>query len=127
MEDLFFFTKSDISYKDLEEQAENTKYRTELFDESISDSFLRIYIDDRRFWDWGKLEGDHGVTFDPKAEKKISEFQPSSAFIISYHVDTLPNLASFLKSILRRYGGWVGCDDDLETIYTVDDIDGLKC
>jgi hypothetical protein len=127
MEYLFYFTKSYMHLQDVEKIAAEAGYQCE----SISDVhsiWLNIYDRGQIIWQWSELHesADDFNGFEPARLDKVYEYQPSAAFAIAHHPDAWPQLVEFLKLILSRYEGWIGCDDyDFGEVFTIENIEDL--
>ncbi|MBI1929611.1 hypothetical protein HYR99_35860 [Candidatus Poribacteria bacterium] len=120
MEDIFYFSKVPIKLEEIAAHAEACGYLCKYYTYSVR--YLNIYYEDHGFWQWSELKESDGDfdSFDHPQREKMTQFQlrsespqggPASAFLISYRVSSLPKLLWFLKLILGRYGGWIGCDE----------------
>jgi hypothetical protein len=93
-----------------------------------NDVWLTVCEQGQTLWQWSELREDAGDFngFDLPQLDRISQYQPSAAFAIGYHRDSLPQLADFLKLIFSRYEGWIGCDDyTFGEVFTIENIEGL--
>ncbi len=155
MEDIFYFSKTSIRLEDIATLAQACGYVCKYYTYSVC--YLNVYYEDQGFWQWSELKASDGDfdSFDPPQKEKIAQFQlrsegpqvepfttlkgkrreipqggdgPVSAFMISYQVASLPKLLWFLKLILGRYGGWVGCDDgNFKVTLDFENIEKLRC
>ena len=127
MDDLFYFSKSSVELIDLAQIAESFAYKWEIITLSNKPD-LNIFYGQRWFWQWSKLDEDDDFnTFEPSELKIISALQPVSIFSISYHSNSIVLLQSFLKAVLIKYSGWIGCDNEnFEPIYSLANIDNLQ-
>jgi len=126
MEDFFYFTRSTVTFVEITEVADEFQYEHEFF--QSSNDFLNIYITNSTFWQLTKITEEEGdfESFEPSDRTKVEEFNPSSSFMISCHLNSLEKLALFLKRLLEKYGGWIGTDlPDFEPIYELSNIDKL--
>ena len=128
MEDLYYFTKADVGLDDIKKIAERTGYESREYIRA-NDQWLNIYYDEKHFWQWSKLYEENGdfEGFETPQQNVLTQFQPTSSFLIEYHVDSKLNLVPFLKFILAYYDGWIGCNDgDFLKIYTEKNIENLE-
>jgi hypothetical protein len=127
MDDLFYFSKSNVHLHDVEQTAVKAGYQCEVKADTHG-VWLDVYEQDQTLWQWSELREDAGDFngFDLPQLDRIREYQPSAAFIVAHHLDSWQRLIDFLKLILSRFDGWIGCDDGaFEVIYTLDNIDRL--
>lgn len=126
MEDLFYFTKANVGLDDIAQIATAAGCQVEQHD--TPSPMLRIYDTPRVVWEWSVLNADDGDfdSFETPQQEQLAVYQPVSAFQITFHVQTLPQLKGLLKQALNQYDGWVGCDDGtFETIFSLDTIGSL--
>jgi hypothetical protein len=126
MEDIFFFTKSSIKLEDVAKQAEQAGYEYQYLEAHFQDLKV-ISLKSQNFWVFAEIVPNSGMIFDENPQHRIDTYNPASAFMVSYHVASLPELAMLMKILLTVYEGWVGCDDDFDTIYDLQNIDQLTC
>jgi hypothetical protein len=127
MDDLFYFSKSLIHLQDVEQIAVIAGYQCEVKSDA-NGVWLTVCEQGQTLWQWSELREDVGDFngFDLPQLDRIREYQPSAAFIVAHHLDSWQRLIDFLKLILSRFDGWIGCDDGaFEVIYTLDNIDRL--
>lgn len=56
----------------------------------------------------------------------IARINARSCFCFSYHNVNLPALKDVLKTLLQRFGGWVGSDAEaFEPLYSLENIDSM--
>lgn len=127
MEDIFYFTRSEVSPEHLAELSHTSEYGARLCPWSQEErSSVNVYYGGERFWQFIPLGDDAGDldTWEPEARRVVAAYQPASAYIVVHHADSWPELRSFLLRVLRRYGGWIGSDtESLAPSYTADDIE----
>jgi hypothetical protein len=125
MNDVFYFTKTNISLDYIADIAKQSGFKHEFIGRPTI--YLNIYYQPTNFWQWiGMREEEDFNGFGPHERAIVEVFQPASAFIICYHDDSLRQLSSFLFNILDCYGGLIVSDaDNLEPIYTIDNINEL--
>ena len=128
MEDIFYYTKVEVTLKDIAQIAQELGYTCE----SVSQSnmqWLNVHYDEQHFWLWDEFRVEQGDldVFELHERDRLIKLQVSSSFSISHHVDSWPKLSTFLKVLLVRYGGWIECDsgDDQET-YAFESIDDFQ-
>ncbi len=127
MEDLYYFTKSNVDLSDIKRIAKNLYYPCTEYTRT-HDQWLNIYFRETSFWQWSRLDESEGdfEGFEMPQQHVINRFQPTSAFLIEHHVDSKYELVSFLRLVLEKYGGWVGCNDgNFGTVYTLENIKDL--
>ena len=126
MEDLFLFTKSEVTLPSIAELADAKGYPHKIITYQ-GHSDLNVYYN-AKAWVWAKMseqEGDYGG-FEPTQLDIAHAYAPLSAFIVSFHPDSLQLLADFIESFLRLYGGWLGWGtSDFEPVYTAENIRDL--
>lgn len=127
MDDLFYFSKSNVRLHDVEQTAVKAGYQCEVKADT-NGVWLDVYEQGQTLWRWSELHEDDG-DFDGlelTQVDKIHAYQPSAAFAIAHHLDSWTQLIDFLKLILSRYEGWIGCDDyTFEEVFTVENIEDL--
>lgn len=126
MEDIFFFTRVPIKRQDIANQAEQAGYECQ-YTETVFQDLRVLSPETRSSWVFAEIAPDSGIVFEEKAQHKVDTYQPASAFMVSYHVISLPELVGLMKVLLMLYEGWVACDDDFDTIYDMHTIDQLNC
>ncbi len=124
MEDLFYFTKSLVTFEDIAEIAHEFGYETERHVVSDHDVLNVIYAGDE-FWQWIPMRESAGDfnSFTPSEQQMIKRYEPSSSFIIAHHLVSWPVIRTFLKRVLERHEGWIGCDvENFEPTFTAENI-----
>lgn len=122
MNDLFYFTKAQVQLDDIASSAISEKYKVKTRTLGAT-RFLYIVLNDQeeKNWEVFDIETDFN-SFDIEPRKKIDSYQPLSSFVFTFPSTTLPELTSFLKKIIDKYGGWIGMDDDMLIVYNADNI-----
>jgi hypothetical protein len=145
VEDLIYFTQAIIAVADIAHLAAEAGFRPETSVVSPDASDLRIYHggkvdswhrpsagapleivwrDDSWIWhDWRNWRNEEVV--EPDREWRLADFDPVTVFLVSYRPGSLPSLKRLLKSLLRRYGGWVAADEGMPP-FEVENIDSLE-
>jgi len=127
MDDLFYFSKSTVHLPDVEKLAREAGYQCKITSNAWG-VWLDVRKQDHTLWKWSELHEDAGDFngLDLPQLDRVHDYQPSAAFIIAHHLDSWQPLIDFLKLILSRFDGWIGCDDGaFEVICTLDNIDRL--
>lgn len=127
MEDLSYYTKAVLGLADVAAVAAASGYRCRFHTHVYP--LLNIHYTPEDFWQWSEMRAEDGDfdSLEAPQQEKVRVYQPASAFLISYHVNSLPQLVAFLEQVLRRWGGWVGCDDGtFETTYDAANIKTLR-
>ena len=139
MEDVFYFTKSKIGVLDIMRVAIEAGYEvprglTPLSEDPCEQArninYMNPITGDERFWPVESMSAECGYYegWDEESMQKVSDYEPASAFSISYNPGSVHMLAAFLKVVLERYGGWVGCDDvGFRRSYTAENIEEMDC
>lgn len=123
MESMGYMTNSNLSLKDIFNLAQEKQYKANLTFDSYESLAIRFGEDKSEWWQWLKIKEDQ-VAFDEDEDyEKLRELAPKSIIVIEYHPNTLPLLATFLKPILIKYGGFVNCRGSMEETYTLENID----
>ncbi len=122
MDDLFYFTPATIGLDQIEQAALAAGFRTEAYDYSTG-RFINVFYEEQEFWQWHEMHQSEGHFdyFEPGWIAVMSNTNTNSAFMISLHYSSLPQLALFLRDLLAMYGGWISADtQEPEPFYTAD-------
>jgi hypothetical protein len=129
MDDLYYFSKSNLDLDQIARYAQELGLATTEF--SVQGSrWLSVLETPERYSQWNLLTDgvppDAFAGFEEPQMKVMQEFAPASALVISYHRPSLNNLVRFLKLLLERHNGWVGRDDGtFERRYDLKDLEEL--
>ena len=110
MEDLFYFTKSQVSLEDVNsiavEQGLSTWFRGE-----ASDRELNISILGEIHSTWCLFGSDYD-SFGPLDGAFVQRYQPVSSVMVTFSLNRTFIVVQLIERVLALHGGWIGLDDD---------------
>jgi hypothetical protein len=125
MEDLFYFSRSEVTLEQIQDLAESKGYKHAIFTypggrNYSGGRYLSVNLSvakDFHCEEWFDLD-----VLEPGQIDLLERLDPASSWMFSYQPRAMPELKAFLKDLLLTYGGWIAQDDDWETIYDVDHL-----
>ncbi|MEP7284583.1 MAG: hypothetical protein ABI947_02290 [Chloroflexota bacterium] len=128
MRDVFYFARDEIKLEDIKQLAEDLGYKAYLAPNAQANPNIRslvVHYSEADYWRCLEITEDD---FLEEAEKaKLRSMGPHTGFQIKYMGISMPDLRTFLKFVLERHGGWVGCNDEWERVYLLENIELLQC
>ncbi len=120
MEDVFYFTKSEIRLEDIGAVATATGF---FIDHRERPSGLELVVStsEKLHSTWWSFGSEYSP-FDPLPNARIKTYQPVSSFMVTYSLTDTLDVAMLLEQVLMAYGGWIGLDDDMITIFDSSNI-----
>jgi len=110
MEDLFYFTKSQVSLEDVNsvavEQGLSTWFRGE-----ASDRELNISILGEIHSTWCLFGSDYD-SLGPLDGAFVQRYQPVSSVMVTFSLNRTFIVVQLIERVLALHGGWIGLDDD---------------
>ena len=110
MEDIFYFTKSQISLEDVNSVAAEQGLST-WFQGEASDRELYISILGEIHSTWCLFGSDYD-SFGPLDGAFVQKYQPVSSFMVTFSLSRTLIVVQLLERVLTLYGGWIGLDND---------------
>ena len=74
-------------------------------------------------WQWDEADEATLRILNETNPERMAQYPSGSVYVINFTPSTVLELACFLKSILREYGGWVGLDDEMEVVFDAGNIE----
>lgn len=123
MDDIFYLTDKKITITDIAETARETNVINVFI--PLSADVVQIEYEKNIYAEWSCMQtGDF-----PEAEDKIflDNNKIQSVFCISCHLNNLNLMLSHIKTLLQKYGGFVGADSDgFRPCFSRENIDCLN-
>ena len=76
-------------------------------------------------WQWNQASEATLRVLTQINPKRMVQHPSGSVYVINFTPSTVLELAHFLKSVLREYGGWIGLDDEMEVVFDAGNIEAL--
>ena len=113
MLDVFYFTKALVGLSDIALIALELGHQSEVI-ESNDVQQLNVHIPPDQIVVWMPIEplGKDLLSFESPQQERIREFGAVSGFIVSYHIPSTNFVVKMLKTVVERYDGWIGLDDN---------------
>lgn len=126
-----YYAAKEISLSDVEEHAKALNYRTGWVsfsgDKSISKPRLSIHfgLGKREWWQYYQMDVEE-LSFDSEDDRQVvKDLQPRNIFLFEYYSSSLPVIVKFVKPLLYKYGGWMDCRGDSQSLYTKENIEDI--
>ena len=124
MEDLIYQSEVVLDLGAVEDAARSYGYQSQ-HKEVAGVAFLEIAVTPPpypKIWQWVRASREMVNTVVRQDPERMTQHTSGAAYVIDFPTidfptidfptSTLPELAAFLKRLMRVYGGWVGMEDD---------------
>ena len=129
MHEVFYFTHSELEAADI--IVTSNELGLQALEFTGEEAYIKIYRGDSNntgtYFKWFDITNDNTIAYDEVDLAVLEEYNPNFRGMISFHFSNFSFVRDFLKSIIIRYGGWAGCDDNWQRKYYEDNIDEMNC